>query len=218
MSTGPVEALKSLIGREPTADEIEKIIKIKDSLGLADHDAIWQILVAFGQYEILFDRIPEKIKDQTQAALADHKLALEATASAVERATKASLADAIIRAAKEASLAARQAADQQTGKQKVIRIGFVVVMSTAIAMTCLLGTGYVGYRTGIAAHNTDEVWLQSPEGKASKRLAQLNTVQAMLDCSSSFAERREVSDDGETRTYCVPFDANAKRRWGWRIR
>lgn len=218
MSTGPVEMLKTLLGREPSADEVERIYKIKDGLGLADHDSLWQILVAFGQYEILFGEVPNKIKDQTQATLADHKLALEATAGAVERATKASLSEAIVRAAKEASQAARQATEQEAKREKVFRNSFIVAISVAIAIAGLTIAGYVGFRVGTTARSADEVWLASPEGRAAKSLAQLNTMQAMLDCSSSFAERREVTDSGESRVYCVPFDANVKRRWGWRIR
>lgn len=218
MSTGPTEALKSLLGRDPTAAEVERLFKLKDTLGLADHDALWMILVAFGQYEILFSEVPEKIVEVTKSAIADHKLSLEATAAAVERATKANLSEAIVRAAKEASTTARDQTTKETTRERRIRWGWILAISCSIAVAALSLVGYVSYQVGNSARNSAEVWLASPEGKAARALAQLNTVQAMLDCSSAFAERREVSDNGETRVYCVPFDASIKRRWGWRIR
>ncbi|MFD2274827.1 hypothetical protein ACFS07_36690 [Undibacterium arcticum] len=54
------EALRVLIGREPSAEDISKFYKIKEICNFSEHDSVWSLLLAFGHYEILYEEIPAK--------------------------------------------------------------------------------------------------------------------------------------------------------------
>lgn len=210
-------ALQTLIGRPPTTDEITKFYEIRDLLGFAEHDAIWSVLLAFGHYEILYRDIAEQITKQTQALLAEHKLALEATAGAAQRMVGASMAEAVAKASREAIEAGKRMAGTSGGtvpKRKFL-LALGGVFSAAAVAVC--ATGILAYHAGTQAGadgaNLDAAWVATPQGKAAKAFAGLNPIQTMLDCSPNFQVRVEGN-----ATYCIPYDPKTKLTTGWRIK
>lgn len=210
-------ALQTLIGRPPTTEELTKFYQIRDLLGLSEHDAIWSLLLAFGHYEILYKDMPDQIASATKELLAEHKLALEATAGAAQKMVGAGIADAVAKASRDAIDAGKRMAETATGavpKRKFMlalggTLAIAVVLVGAVAMTAY----HAGLQAGADGANLDGAWAATPQGKAAKAFAGLNPIQTMLDCSPNFQVRNEGN-----ASYCIPYDAKTKLTTGWRIK
>jgi len=210
-------ALKTLIGRDPTTEEISKFYKIRDLLGISEHDAMWTFLLAYGHYEILYRDIPKEIVEQARQLLADHKLALDATAQAAERMVRSNLADTVAKAAADAIEAGKRIGANSGGQMPKRRAYSYMAAAALASITVLLGIVAVSYKigekAGTNAGTLDAAWARSPQGIAAKEFAGLNPVQTMLDCPSNFQTRKEAN-----ATYCVPYDPKTKLTTGWRIK
>lgn len=207
-------AIKTIIGRDPSADEIAKFYKVKETCGFSDHDSVWSMLLAFGHYEILYGEIPAKITDQARTLLAEHKLGLAATADAAQKHVQASLVTAVADTTK-------RMADQviKTGQEITIfesRRKFVigVALSVGIAVVAVAGVAWGAFALGARSSAADLAWLRTPEGMAARQFSELNSTKAMLDCPAPFQFQK--NDRGET--LCLPYDEKAKLIRGWRIR
>lgn len=207
------QALATLVGRDPTAEEMAKFYKIKEACGFSEHDSVWAMLLAFGHYEILYGEIPKQIADKTHQVLADHKLALEATASAAEKHIKANLVDAVAKTARDMADQVIKAATTMSLKESRRKFLLALSLSLGLAASVVALVGWGAYSLGAKSATADAAWLQTREGEAARKLAKINNISAMLECPSSFQQRQE--GDG---LYCIPFDEKAKRNWGWRIK
>jgi len=208
------QAIKIIVGRDPTAEDIAKFYKVKEACGFSDHDSVWSLLLAFGHYEILYSEIPAKIMEQARILLAEHKLGLEATADAAQKHIQASLVTAVADTTK-------RMADQviKTGQQITIfesRRKFItgVALSIGIAVLAVAGVAWGAFAVGARSSAADLAWLRTPEGMAARQFSELNSTKAMLDCPAPFQIQK--NDRGET--LCLPYDEKAKLIRGWRIR
>ena len=66
-----IERLEKLLGRELEAGEKERLQRIKDTLQIADNDALWDILVAMEYQRTYYEELPEKIREATMAIFAE---------------------------------------------------------------------------------------------------------------------------------------------------
>lgn len=210
------QALQTLLQREPTPEEVAKFYKIKEICGFSEHDSVWAILLAFGHFEILYGDIPDKIAEQARQLLADHKLALEASADAAERAVRGSLIEQVTKTARELAERSMEAgkilANQQSRRKFLLGVGFAMAIAVPSIGALVFGAYHAGMRAQTSIATLDSAWVQSPEGRAARALAQLNNVDAMLACRS-YQVRKEAN-----ATYCVPYDERANRSFGWRIK
>ncbi|CAB3755917.1 DUF6753 family protein [Paraburkholderia humisilvae] len=210
------QALHALIQREPAPEEVAKFYKIKEICGFSEHDSVWALLLAFGHYEILYKDIPNSITEQTRQVLADHKLALEATAEAVERAVKASLIESVAKTSREMANKAIETgkilANQELRRKFIFALVVAFTVSVPVLGLVAWGAYQAGERSARGEIAVDAAWVQSPDGRAAKAFASFNNVRAMLDCAGF-----ETRKDGSA-VYCIPYDDKAKRSSGWRIR
>lgn len=65
MDKKKLAGLEKLLDRELTAGEIDRIHRIKDTLGIADNDALWDIIIAMEYQRSFYEEIPEKISAAT---------------------------------------------------------------------------------------------------------------------------------------------------------
>lgn len=214
----PIEqALQTLIGREPTPDEVAKFYKIKETCGFSEHDSVWALLLAFGHFEILYGEIPERIAVQTRGLIADHKLALEAAAEAAERAVRGSMIENVTKTTREMADKAIEAgkviASHEHRRKIVLAIIAAFAVSVGLSGALAWGAYKVGARSGAVGVMVDAAWSQSAEGRSAKAFAQLNNVQSMLDCPSNYQTHKEGN-----ATYCIPYDETNRRSFGWRIK
>lgn len=210
----PIEqALATLVGREPTAEEIAKFYKIKEACGFSEHDSVWAMLLAFGHYEILYGEIPEHITDRTRELLAEHKLALEATASAAERHIKANLVDAVAKTAREMADQVITAANRVTRADARRKYLLAFTMSIGAAAISIGLVAWGAYHAGVKAGTGDKAWLQTAEGQAARQFADLNQITTMLDCPAPYQRRQNGG-----ALYCIPYDTKTQTGYGWRIK
>lgn len=210
------QALQALIQREPTPEEVAKFYQIKEICGFSEHDTVWSFLLAFGHYEILYGDMAKNIGEQTRQTLADHKLALEATAQAVERVVKSSLIESVTKTSKEMADRAIEAGKVLANSELRRKFVFAVVLALAVSAPVFGAIAWGAYKAGERSASVDstldQAWLQSPDGQAAKQFAQMNDIRSMLDCG----QYEKHTDNGAT--YCVPYDDKTKRSSGWRIR
>lgn len=210
----PIEqALATLVGREPTAEEVAKFYRVKEACGFSDHDSVWAMLLAFGHYEILYGEIPHHITDKTHALLAEHKNALDATAAAAERHIKANLVDAVAKTAREMADQVITAANRVTRDDARRKYLLAFTMSIGVAAISVGLVAWGAFHSGVKAGAGDKAWAQTAEGQAARRFAAMNQISAMLDCPAPYQRRQ----NGDTQ-YCIPYDTKAQTGYGWRIK
>jgi hypothetical protein len=207
------EALATLLPRDPSAEEIAKFYKIKEICGFSDHDSVWSLLVAFGHYEILYGDIAKNITEKTRELLAEHKLTLEATANAAEKQIRANLTESVSKTTREMANQVIQTASTIAQKNSKRNISLALFMSIGMASLCLVLVAWFSFSMGTKQAISDNAWLQTNEGQAARKLAQLNNVQEMMICPNHFQKREQ--NDG---VYCLPYDEKSKKGWGWRIK
>lgn len=206
------EALALLVGREPTAEEVSRFHRIKDVLGLAEHDVVWTFLVAFGHYELLYEQIPEKIKNASMELIATQRTLLEPAAKTVEAqlfsTVEKNASRTVERVVEEALRGAKTIQDSVQRK----RLGIALACSVGLAALVVGIAVWGGFEAGRASRNGDMSWLDSHEGKAARRFAQLNDVKAMLACEEPLS-RQQIAG----KEQCVPYDRGNKQVRTWRI-
>jgi hypothetical protein len=218
--TTPVEkALEVLIGREPKSEEVEKFYRIKEELGLGNHDAIWSVLLALGHYETLYGEIPDRIRNASADALAHHQAALTSSSAALEVEVKSKLVDAV--SAATAGMTQEVIASAKTAVSK-LRAGdnnrtFIAAatISAGLISAVLCAVAWGSYELGARSTGDAYIWHQSRKGQAAERFGNLNNVEVMLNCPKPFDRR--TTNDG---VYCIPYDAasGAGKMYGWRIK
>lgn len=215
----PIEkAMEALIGREPTSAEIEKFYRIKDELGIGNHDAIWSILLALGHYETLYGEIPARIQHVTSELIELHKSALASNAADIELSVKNKLHDAVSSATTTMSQEIISSAKDAVGKLRAgdtIRTYLIAGGLIATLFSAVLGAvAWGSYELGAQSSHDVHAWRESKQGMAMSKFAELNNVEAMLTCPKPF-ERRSAGDG----TYCIPYDFSGdKKIYGWRIK
>lgn len=205
------QAIASLIGREPTADEIAKFYKIKEICNFSDHDSVWSLVLAFGHYEILYSQIPKEIADQAHRLIAEHKIALEHTAEASANHVKANLVESVAKAAREMAKEVIESSRQMAianSKTKFL-IGAYLSFGVAALVIGLLCWG--AFSAGAHSVAPRSAWALTQDGEAAHAFAKLNDIQAMQSCE---AGQKRVEGN---KTFCIPFDEKSKKISGWRI-
>jgi hypothetical protein len=208
------QAIKIIVGREPTAKEIARFYKIKEVCGFSDHDSVWSMLLAFGHYEILYGEIPDKIADLSRTLLAEHNLAMGAIADAAQKQIQASLVTTVADTAKRMADQVIASGRQITIFESRRKFVFGVTLSIGIAVLSVAGVAWSMFDFGVQSTTADVAWLRTPEGVAARQFAEINSIKAMLDCPAPFQVRK--NDGGET--LCIPYDEKTKLIRGWRIR
>lgn len=56
------EAFEKLIARAATPEEVTRLWRVKEAMGISDKDPFWLILLVLEYYKSLYDGIPEKIR------------------------------------------------------------------------------------------------------------------------------------------------------------
>ncbi len=68
---------EKLLGRDLTNKEIERIQRIKNTIKIADNDALWDILIAIEFQRSFYENIPHEIEKKTQSIFEKLSLATE---------------------------------------------------------------------------------------------------------------------------------------------
>lgn len=106
MNKEKIGHIEKLLGRELAGDEQERLARIQDILGIADNDALWDILIALEYQRTFYEALPEKISSASGAILAQ----LSAAAGNEIAHAQSRLAEAVVEHAKTLSTKMRLSA------------------------------------------------------------------------------------------------------------
>ena len=209
----PVAVAQKLLGREMTSEEIALNFRIKETLGLSDDDAIWTLLSVLGVYLTMYRDMPKEIVETVTKMMAEFKVNITHVTDAAERAsivrTEKNVVEAFEKLVKQAekSVTTGSAMSQ---KKKLIAWASAAAFGGVVVASGLL---WMGYTLGDSKRQAELAWLDTKEGQAAKRFAQLNNVERMLECPSPqyVVERK----DGD---FCSPYDMTQKTVRMWRIK
>ena len=70
MNKEKIGHIEKLLGRELSEEEQERLARIQDILGIADNDALWDILIALEYQRAFYETLPKKISGASGAILA----------------------------------------------------------------------------------------------------------------------------------------------------
>lgn len=192
----------TLLGKQPSDKERQRLYRVKDALGLSNNDALWLIIMALEHYENLYARIPKMIKEDAGMILEKHRLAAtilsERAAEQAARSVDESIKDA---AASVIYEAAKKTARTLTRRDRLKWYCCTVALTTL----AFAGFGWLmhkagheaGYGLGAGqAYDTakNEVaaasWANTPEGQLAYRFAQTGQLQMLARCTGKGWEIR----------------------------
>ncbi len=106
MNKDKVEHIEKLLGRELSEEEQERQARIQNILGIADNDALWDILIALEYQRTFYEALPDKISGTSGAIFAQ----LSAAADKEIAHAQSRLAEAVVEHAKNLSTQMRLSA------------------------------------------------------------------------------------------------------------
>ncbi len=106
MNKEKIGHIEKLLGRELAEDEQERLARIQDILGIADNDALWDILIALEYQRAFYETLPEKISGASGAILAQFSAAADKEIAHAQ----SRLAEAVVEQAKTLSTKMRLSA------------------------------------------------------------------------------------------------------------
>ena len=99
MNKEKIGHIEKLLGRELSEEEQKRLARIQDILGIADNDALWDILIALEYQRTFYEALPEKISGASGAILGQ----LSAAADTEVAHAQSRLAEAVVEHAKNLS-------------------------------------------------------------------------------------------------------------------
>ena len=131
-------AMKLIAGREPTPEELHRIMAIAHSLDIPVHDAMFPILVELDIYHGIFSRLPGEIARKTQKSAED---AAQKAAVLAQSKVNAAVADLIPSISGQLADAAGRAVRQaQAGKSMVTVWGAMGLVGLVFSAGYFSGT------------------------------------------------------------------------------
>ena len=100
MNAEKIDQLERLLGRVLSDGEKERLRRIKDTLGISDNDALWDVLTAMEYQRSYYDDLPEKITRMTKEVFKEVSLAAEKEIALAQ----SRLADSVVEQARKMSV------------------------------------------------------------------------------------------------------------------
>lgn len=117
------------------------LFELRDSLGIANNDALWNILVVLEEYDGLFKSYPQKLEAAATAVFAAQKSALAATVAAETSHVRRSLENALIKTV-------HATAGRQADAVRWRAWGWVAAALTLFAGICVTAGGVLARGAG----------------------------------------------------------------------
>jgi hypothetical protein len=158
------EAFATLLGRQPSDKERERLYRVRDALGIRDNDAFWFIVMTLEHYDSLYESYPGKMAQAAKEAIAGARGAFEAAAVAESARVRRLLAEEIGRvAAKSEGSLGRAVAVAGAGLAAVVVFGAICV-SAGLSLGSgrggwAVGSGSVGWRLVAAVLGVPAGWM-----------------------------------------------------------
>jgi hypothetical protein len=205
------DALRALLGREPSDAERQRAIRIINAIGLDETDDLAKAMMLMGHVEALLKEIPRQVE-------AAATVSTDRVKEAADRVIEASAAKAQAKLADSVASVAQKVANDVAGKAK-----WQAAAMAAIVIAALIGGfSYTAYDVGFKAGHVEALtelknaevtaaWVNTEEGRNARRLADLNSISAFLECTLKGFKILEVENG---RKGCFP-DKSAPALGGW---
>ena len=95
MTAHIADGFARLVGRQATGPELQRLYEVRDSLGLADNDALWVVLIALEHYDSLFRAYPAQLATETRRSLEEVQQAFAKAAALEARRAHRKLAEMV---------------------------------------------------------------------------------------------------------------------------
>ena len=205
-------AFECVWGRALSSEEQRRLLRLRESLGISNNDALWAVLFALQYHLELYEAMPDKISTATKEVLD----ASRATANANIRAAEAEMKRGLIQGVLDA---VRDIAGKVYLRELLERTGIVTVVITLIFSAGAWHMHDLGQQSGYAAgwgnayqqaqnEKAAASWANTPEGKRAYRLAELGSLNMLYECSGTGWQTE--------KGLCYPFPTK-KGTFGWRI-
>jgi hypothetical protein len=207
------DALRALLGREPSDAERQKAIRIINAIGLDETDDLAKAMMLMGLVETLLKEIPKQVE-------AAATVSTDRVRETADRVIEASVAEAQAKLADSVASVAQKVANDVAGKAKW--------QATAIAMTVIAaligGFSYTAYGIGFNVGHVEALtelknaevaaaWANTEEGRSAKRLAAVTSISSFIECKF---EGYRITGAKDGRKGCFP-DKDAPRYQGWHV-
>jgi hypothetical protein len=216
------ERLQQLLGREPTDQERQRIMRARKTLGIGDNDALWDVMVLLELHRTYHERIPGELGAVLMKALGEAKITADKVMAASVEKTKADLRKAVVEVAREAATA--------TSREKILKTAMVLTTVIVIGMAASASAGWAwGKHSPYAGSEsaTDETlkkWALSATGRRAYHLSTLTSLSKLQDCSAPGWQRKaryestapDGSGYGNGVVYCFPHESGGDVH-GWVI-
>lgn len=208
----PEDVFQRLWGQAPSDEERRTLLRLRDALGIDSNDALWTVLIALRYHLQLYEAIPERVSSAAKEVLDNTR----ATADATIKASTAEVQRTLVR---EVSQTVRNISNYVYGRELAQWI------AAATAVICIVvgaiawhmhsqgeESGYAqGYHDAYQRAQDEKAaaaWANTPEGQRAYRLARLNSLTRVAECSGAGWK----VEDG----ICYPYPTKEKI-YGWRV-
>lgn len=171
-----------LLGRAPSAAEMDALHRLQSSLNAHDDDAILAVMIALGSHQQLLADFPEQVQHTIDVASRHARASAEKQIAAATAVAQAEMAKAV-------SITAQQVA------QDVTRRSLVRWVAAAFMIICLslLATGYLarqaglsqGYQLGLGKARDERAaasWANTPNARQAMILDRHGLLRRILQC------------------------------------
>ena len=201
------------LGRQPTDQERQELIRIRDTLNLPKTDPVWILLVALQYFRSLYKAIPGEIRKASAAATTAFQIQAESRAEDALARQEAAAVQRMEQIVVENSL---KVADNDTEVQRLsawkwgtLATGFVLLAIMASLWWVKERAYEDGRQAGVNAgidQARDEVaaanWANTKEGRMARRLADRGSLRLMAQCD---APGWRIQRDHASGTVCFPW-------------
>lgn len=211
--SGIASVLEQIKERKPTDEELRRIYKISNALGMNDNDVFMSLIAALDHYHGLYDAIPSSINEATR----------KASLEAVERA-KAAISEMVAEKERNLSeavyLSAEKVAEASSTKVMLKWISTAMIACTL----CLCAVSWFSYnqgkKSGFSMARDEDLFLKTRDAWAqteSYRNAFLYYQKGLLDPILKCNQKGLKIENG----FCYPheFIDEKGKKWvfGWKI-
>ena len=177
------QTFKELNGRDADAADILRFERLCKALGTTPNDALLAVLVALDYYQSMYEKIPEKIKKESESVLASFKLAAEKTATSALKTSEAAHTQALFELADKVAV-------QASTKSMFRWAAGCITLVFAMLIPTLYFTHSVGVESGKALGYSDE------KAAAAELKADIAQMQAKVKILEKKGGRILITDCG----------------------
>lgn len=149
MDTQKVSHFETLLGRELSAEEKDRLRRIKDTLQIADNDALWDVIVAMEYQRTYYEELPERISKKTMEIFGGLSQAVEKEVTLAQ----SRLAESVVKQAENLSM--------KTHIHTWLKWGALTLIFLLLHGSLLM---WIGFRIGSGQTQPPAMLLRMPVG------------------------------------------------------